>query len=499
MNGVRQGWLVAIREIRERSRSGAFLASVVLMVVAVTAMLIIPAVLKPGSGTKDVGLAGRAPAALAATIAGQARTAGLTARIHRYASLAAGEQAVRQGHVDVLVSGAQRLEWEGSADQQLKAVVTGAIQLAVVRERAAAAGIRPGAAAALLAPVPVSSVELGHVAGSSPSDETAAIVMTGVLFFCITIFGAMVLNGVLEEKASRVVEVLLARIPARALLAGKIAGIGLLGLAQIAATALAALVAVTAVGSVDVPAIRGSVLAWDVVWFVLGYALYATVYGALGSLGSRAEDAQAVAGPVMVLLPVAYFASFFMIAQPASAAARVISYIPLTAPMAMPGRIAMGATAWWEPVLAVAITLATIVGLVLLAGRIYTNAILHGGPRLSLQAAWRSAPAPAAPYPGYPGTPAPRAASTGTRMTAALRHKARAAAGGRTTMTSTDLTSHRLLTTVLTGIAVALGIAVAVLTSDVILGVIAGAGLFAVATMMVRLWTGHSGPPVAHR
>jgi ABC-2 type transport system permease protein len=119
----------------------------------------------------------------------------------------------------------------------------------------------------------VSSVELGHVAGHSPADETAVMIMTLVLFFCITIFGAMVLNGVLEEKASRVVEVLLARIPARALLAGKIVGIGLLGLAQIAVTALAALVAVTAVGSIDIPAIRGSVLAWAVIWFVLGYAL----------------------------------------------------------------------------------------------------------------------------------------------------------------------------------------------------------------------------------
>jgi hypothetical protein len=65
-------------------------------------------------------------------------------------------------------------------------------------------------------------------------------------------------------------------------------------------------------------------------------------------------------------------------------------------------------------------------------------------------------------------------------------------------MTTTDLSSHRLLVTVFTGIAVALGVTVAVLTSDVILGVIAGAGFFAVAIMMVRLWTGHPGPPVEH-
>jgi ABC-2 type transport system permease protein len=131
--GVRQGWLVARRELRERARSRAFLASVALMVVTVAAILIVPAVLKPGGGTRDIGITGRAPVALAITIAGQARAAGLTARIHRYAQPAAGEQAVRQGHLAVLVSGAQRLEWQGQADQQLKAVVTGAIQLAVVR------------------------------------------------------------------------------------------------------------------------------------------------------------------------------------------------------------------------------------------------------------------------------------------------------------------------------------------------------------------------------
>jgi ABC-2 type transport system permease protein len=486
MNGVRQGWLVARREMRERSRSRAFRLSLALMAVIVAAMLVLPALLSSGGGTRNVGLAGSVPPALAATIAGQADAIGITARVHHYTSLAAGEQAVRQGRADVLVADAQRLEWPGRADQQLKAVVTGAIQLVAVRERAAAAGISPAAAASLLAPVPVTSIELGHVAGRGPADEAAVTVMTLVLFFCISIFGSMVLTGVLEEKASRVVEVLLARIPARALLAGKIAGIGLLGLAQIGVTALAALIAVASVPSIHLPAVRGAVLAWAVVWFVLGYALYATVYGALGSLGSRAEDAQSVAGPVMIILPAAYFASFLMIAQPASAAARAISYFPLTAPMAMPGRIAMGA-AWWEPVTAAILTLATTAALVLLAGRLYTNAILHTGPRLSLKEAWHTTTGPG------PGT-----TGAGAHATKTLPRMARAATVGRTTMTRTDLSSHRLLITILTGVGIALGIAIAVFTSDVILGVIAGAGFIAVALQMVRLWTGHPGPPAVH-
>ena len=102
--------------------------------------------------------------------------------------------------------------------------------------------------------------------------------MTMVLFFAISTYGAMVLSGVVEEKSSRTVEVLLARMPARNLLAGKIAGIGLLGLGQIVATAIVALVAASLADSFDVPAVRGSVLAWAVVWFVLGYGLFATVF-----------------------------------------------------------------------------------------------------------------------------------------------------------------------------------------------------------------------------
>jgi len=486
MTGLRPGWLVARRELRERSRSPAFRASVVLMIVAVVAVLILPVLMKPG-GTRNVGVTGPAPAALAATIVQQAHAAGTTVEVHPYPTLTAGERAVRQGHLDVLVADAQRLEWRGKPDDQLKAVVTGAIQLATVRERADTAGISRGALAALLAPVPVTSVQLGSVPGHGPGDETAVLIMTAVLFFGISVFGQMVLTGVLEEKASRVVEVLLARIPPRTLLAGKITGIGLLGLAQIGVTALAALVAVAIVPSIDVPAVRGTVLAWALVWFVLGYALYATVYGALGSLGSRVEDAQSVAGPVMVVMVLAYFASFAMIGQPASVAAKVISYFPLTAPMAMPGRIAMGATAWWEPAAAAVLTVAAITGLVHLAGRVYTGSILHTGPALSLRDVWRR------------GTASAGAIEASACDAEVRRQPVHVAARESTAMTGTDLATHRVLITILTGAGVVLGAAVAVFAHDVIIGVSAGAGFVAVATQMVRLWTRHTGPPASHR
>jgi len=391
MSGLRQGWLVATREMRERSRSRGFRAGFVVMLLITLAVIVVPAAIETSGDTKDVGLTGTIPGELRQAIRGQAGGVGLTVRVHRYGNVAAGEEAVREDDVDVLVVDARRLEWEGRTDRQLQAVVTGAIQLVSVRDRASAAGADPDDLLALVAPVPVKNVEIGAAAGRGPDDGTVAVLLTALLLLAITTYGNLVLTGVVEEKASRVVEVLLARMPARNLLAGKVAGIGLLGFLQFAVTALAALLALAVVDSVDVPAVATSVLVWGVVWFVLGYALYAVVYGALGSLASRTEDAPSVAGPVVYVLLAGYWASFISVSSdPDSGWSRLLSQFPVTAPFAMPGRIALGAATWWEPVLAVVLALAAIAGLVQFAGRVYTNAILRIGPTIRLRDAWRS-------------------------------------------------------------------------------------------------------------
>ena len=391
MNDVRQAWLVAAREARERGRSKAFLASMVVMVLVVAGIIVLPSIVAGSGGTKDVGLAGAVPSELASIIRAQGDAVGTKARVRNYDTLAAGEAAVRAGTLDVLVVDGTRLEWRLRADEQLKALVTGAIQLVVVRQRAAAAGINPDDLLAMVAPVRVDNVELSSVKGRSRNDETAAFVLTIVLFGAIATYGGMVLTGVVEEKSSRVVEVLLARMPARNLLAGKIVGIGLLGLAQVLATAAVALGVGTAVDAVDIPAVRGAVVAWALVWFVLGYAMYATVFGALGSLASRPEDAQSVTGPVTVMLIVAYMVSFAAIGSAQTTWARLVSWFPVTAPFAMPNRIAMGAATWWDPVVGVALTLAAIAGLVVLGGRVYRSAVLHTGGAIGLRDAYRTA------------------------------------------------------------------------------------------------------------
>jgi ABC-2 type transport system permease protein len=471
MSGIQQGRLVALREMRERSRSRAFRASLVVMVLVVAAVIVLPSVLG-GDDTKQIGLTGKIPADLQQAIERQGDAVGTTTRVRLYDTLTAGEQAVRAGDIDVLVVDARRLEWQRRAEDQLRAIVSGAIQVVALRDRAAAAGIEPEQLRELIAPVPIESVELGRVAGRSSDDETAALVMNVLLLLVISTFGGLVLTGVVEEKASRVVEVLLARIPARTLLAGKVTGIGLLGLAQVAVTALAAVIATATVDSFDVPAARGAVIAWVIVWFVLGYALYAMVYGALGSLASRTEDAQSVAAPVTVVLIAGYFVSFAAIGSPDALWAKVVSFFPATAPFAMPSRIAMGATAWWEPFGAAALTLLAIAGLVELGGRVYAGAILHTGAPLKLRDAWHR-------------TTAPELAATlsDERRIDTLPGDARSVAGAGAVPANTWM-SRRVIRVGIAVLALALFAAVFLITRDFIIGVAVGAAFYAIATRL---------------
>jgi ABC-2 type transport system permease protein len=398
MTSMQQGWLVARREIRERSRSRGFRISSLLILLIAVGMVLLPGVLSTSDSARSVGITGTTPPTLVRALSTAGSPDDIALEVRRYGSLTAGEEALRAEKIDVLVVQSSRLEWRGPPDAGLQARVTDAIQVSTVQQRAAAAGVNPGTVADLLAPVPVESVRIGSAPGRSANDDAATALMTAALLAAIVIYGNLVLTGVVEEKSSRVVEVLLARVPAKALLGGKVVGIGLVGFGQLALAALAALVASMAIDSVDLPAVSGGVLAWALVWFVLGYALYSMVYGALGSLASRTEDAQAVAGPVGYVLAGAYWACLLAIsADPDGLWARLLSLFPATAPLAMPGRIALGATAWWEAPLAVLLTLAAIAGLISFAGRVYQNAILRTGALVRLRDVWRSKQVPSPP------------------------------------------------------------------------------------------------------
>ena len=150
MSAVNQGWLVARREMRERSRSRGFRISLLLMLLVTVAMVILPGLLDTADTTKNVGVSGTTSAMFEQTLSTSSESGDLTVRLRRFDNLTAGENALRDEKVDVLVVDGRRLEWRGNEDAELQALVTSSIQVATVRQRAATAGVDPGTVTQLL-------------------------------------------------------------------------------------------------------------------------------------------------------------------------------------------------------------------------------------------------------------------------------------------------------------------------------------------------------------
>jgi ABC-2 type transport system permease protein len=198
-----------------------------------------------------------------------------------------------------------------------------------------------------------------------------------------------VAQGVVEEKATRIVEILLGTIRPSQLLAGKIIGIGLAGVLQLSIIAAATLALVQQTHIVSIPAVSaGSVLVY-LVWFVLGFLFYATAYAGVASLVSRQEDVSSATAPIYIFLIAAYVLVSIVVPDPGGTVSTVVSILPPFAPILMSVRMATGDATAWQVGLAIVLTVVSIGGLIGLAGRVYSNSILRLGPRVRFRDALR--------------------------------------------------------------------------------------------------------------
>lgn len=385
--------LVAAREIRERIRSRGFIIGTIVMLVLVVVIFALPALLL-GPGDRIVGITGTAPPRLATAIESLSQQADLAVDTRAYSSVAAGEAALRDGDAEVLIVESRELIWASREDAGLRTVIETALYGLAVQDRSAELGLTPDQATSLLAPVTLDSrvLEVGGV--QTEGRQMLALAVALLLLVTISTYGNYVLTGVVEEKASRVVEVLLARLESWQLLSGKIIGIGLLGLAQLVVLTVAISIARIVVGPAgfggfEVPEISPGLLAGLIGWFVLGFAFYSVIYGALGALASRIEDAQNASGPATFTLIGVYLLSLTTIYDPETGLGRFLAIFPVSAPIALPIRIATGQSVWWEIALGIALMLITIVIAVRIAGRIYSGALLVTRGRVPLRHAWR--------------------------------------------------------------------------------------------------------------
>lgn len=376
MSGRRAILLVARREIRERLRSRVLLISTLVMLVLVGGSTALQGALSK-EPTYRLAVVAPAPSGLAAALERAARPFDdANVRLRVVATPHAGQRALAKEQVDaLLVLSQDRLVFRSSVDPKAAAIADTAVR--ALRNH--------------LPPAPELTATTLEPADDETTDAEILVAMGGALLLLTSLafYGQWVVNGVVEEKSSRVVEIILSTVRPRHLLAGKVIGIGLLGLAQltlIAGLAAALLVA----GAFDAPPALGTSVVLVIPWFALGYALYAVAYATAGALASGQQNADTAGQPVAYTLVAVYFAGYVVLSADANGLlADLLTVFPLSAPLVLPARSALVGVPLWEHALAVLLVVVSILALTRFAGRVYSQGLLRSGPGLGIRAAWR--------------------------------------------------------------------------------------------------------------
>ena len=381
--------LVARRDFWVRIRERSFLISTLINIAVISILVLARASSAVAGGPSfDLGYVGSGTVADGAAALGA--QAGVRIDVRSLPDLSTATSALRDGSVDAVVTQTQ-LIGHTSLDPTLAPLVE--------------ASARNLALAAVLDAHHVSQQERDAVNNSTPlayaflekeppnRNQNAAVAFVGVLLLYGQLFGygIWVASGVIEEKASRVVEMLLSAIRPKQLLLGKIVGIGTLGLAQLIVISSFAIGLAFATNAIDVSSSAFGAAGLVIGWFVLGFAFYATLFAAAGSLVTRMEELQNVIVPINLTILVSFFISIGALQDPNGRLQVIASILPTSSALAMPVRIVLGAAPAWQ----VAVSLVALVGstilLVPFAARLYSGAVLRTRGRVRIREAWRSA------------------------------------------------------------------------------------------------------------
>jgi ABC-2 type transport system permease protein len=388
----RGAWrLVAARDFSVRLRDKGFVISTAITLTVLSVFVLLRAFSGDDAPVYRLGLLGPATSALRAPLEQATANRGAELRVTMFDDEAEAEAALSRGDVEAFLESDRTIVGQTGVSAPLQQIV----QEAVVRERIRTgledAGASAGEAEALLNQP---SIEVRTIEPQDPNrDENAGIAFIAVLLAYGQLFGygVWVATGVIEEKASRVVEILLSAIRPRQLLAGKIVGIGLLGIVQLAFIATFAIVLSVVTGALELPGTAIGIALVVLAWFVLGFAFYAGLFAVSGSLVSRMEELQNAMVPINLIIFVSFFISIGALENPDSPLSVAASILPFSSALAMPVRIALGSATAPQIALSVALLVAGTAALVPLSARLYSGAVLKTGTRVKLRDAWRAA------------------------------------------------------------------------------------------------------------
>ncbi len=401
----RPDWLViARREFLERVRSPWFIVVTLLGPILMIATIVLPAVLGRAVDSRarvqivDRSARGEVGPAVVAALG----SIGWTAEVVPPVGEDELRARLRADRIDGFLlippeaPDGGRVEYKGRNAANAVAMATVQQVVTVVSQglRARAAGLPDDKLAAVLAPV---SFGATHTTGESGGSSGMAAMVVGyaamlVLYMAIILYAVNVLRSVVQEKTNRVVEIMIAAAKPRALMFGKILGVGAVGLLQVSVWVGMAVLSMRfrgellgvfgiAAGSWNVPPLRGVDVVVVLSYFVLGYFFYASLYAAVGAMVNSDQEAQQVQTPVAMLLVVPVLCVQLVASDPRGTAAQVLTLVPFSAPVLMPMRWLLGGVSTSELLLSMGILAASTWLVARIAARVYRVGILMYGKR----------------------------------------------------------------------------------------------------------------------
>ncbi|HXC79794.1 MAG TPA: ABC transporter permease [Candidatus Acidoferrum sp.] len=382
--------LIVRREFLTRARSRLFIGGTALLMGLMVGYIVVQDLfISKAVTTVSVGFAGGAEV-LAAPLKAVANSATFKVETSTLTSVADGLSQVRAGKLDAMVSGdagAPDVAVMNDLDPTVAATLDALVKQVALSRALTASGVGPGPIEAQVGSAGIHVQVLDPNAKVRTERQVVAIVVAVLLYVALVLYGQIVAAGVVEEKANRIIEILLSTVRARQLLFGKVVGIGLLGMTQLVLVAAVALVAVVKTQVISVPSVEVVSVLGGLLWFALGFVFFALIFAAGGSMVSRQEDLGSVTAPISMLLVGTYIAYFWVVSNPTNPLAVGLSLLPPFAPILMPARMASGDAQAWQVLAAVALMVAAIIGMNWLAARIYVNSVLRVGARVG----WRQA------------------------------------------------------------------------------------------------------------
>jgi ABC-2 type transport system permease protein len=381
--------LVMGREIRQRLRGTVFRAGTVLILAVVAAVIVIPTFNRGTPRPEQVGVVGALPASMRATVVTSAASVGTAVHVVQEADVQAADRDLRAGHINLAIVDRRMLvvnktitPTDVSTTAQLAHAV--ATNLGAI-EAVESANLSAGQASQLAGAKALPVIGLQPATASRRTRSTSPVALI-LVFLMLSQYCTWTLIGVMEEKSSRVVELLLAAVRPVQLLSGKVLGIGLVALGQAALILVFALGLANAVGAHLPHGTTPLVLVATLAWLVVGYAFYCWVYAAAGSMAERQDQIQSLALPLSLPIVFGYIMALTTATSGnPSAFFNVLAYLPPTAPFAMPVLVGLGTVTWWEFTASAAVSIVCTVGVARLATTVYRRAILRTGRPVHLR------------------------------------------------------------------------------------------------------------------